>query len=116
MSWLTDLDFQIRGAISLSPTDGSTTLRVRDTSNHVFRDLITWPMEEVGAAVAFCEDGESLYVTVIPGERVRIWTSKISSFASFFLLLSLIGEVLHPARVHGRVARARACVCHWESP
>lgn len=66
VSWLTDLDFQIRGAMSLNPADGSTTLRVRDTCKDAFRDLITWPMEEEGSAVAFCEDGESLYVTVIP--------------------------------------------------
>eukprot|EP00884_Botryococcus_braunii_P002106 jgi/Botrbrau1/11897/Bobra.0171s0008.1 len=42
--------------------DGSTTLRVRDSSQQDFRDLITWPMEEEGDPVAFCEDGQSLFV------------------------------------------------------
>jgi hypothetical protein len=64
VSWLTDLDFQIRGALAMNPSDGSTILRVRDTAQEGFRDLITWPMEEEGAPVAFCEDGRSLYVKV----------------------------------------------------
>lgn len=31
LGWLTDAKFQIRGAISMNPTDGSTTFRTRET-------------------------------------------------------------------------------------
>lgn len=31
LGWLTDAEFQIRGAISMNPTDGSTSFRTRET-------------------------------------------------------------------------------------
>jgi hypothetical protein len=51
--------------MSMNPADGSKTLRVRDTTASEFRDLITWPMEEEGGAVAFALDGKSVSVKVI---------------------------------------------------
>ena len=33
VGWLTDANFQIRGAISMSPLDGATTFRTRETED-----------------------------------------------------------------------------------
>lgn len=40
LGWLTDSKFVIRGAISMNPSDGSTTLRVRDTQDRLGLTLL----------------------------------------------------------------------------
>ena len=68
--WLADADFVVRAAVALNPTDISTTLRVRDSADKPWRDLIAWPFGETGLlegygseiAVAFTPDGNALYV------------------------------------------------------
>lgn len=62
LGWLTDAKFQIRGAISMNPTDGSTTFRTRETLDSEWKELMTWPQEENGGPVAFTKDGKSVYV------------------------------------------------------
>lgn len=45
VGWLTDAKFQIRGASSMNPADGSTTLRTRATTDAEWLPIITWPQE-----------------------------------------------------------------------
>jgi dipeptidyl aminopeptidase/acylaminoacyl peptidase len=61
VGWITDADFKIRGANARNPSDGSTTLRVRDTAGAPFRDLVVWPFGENGGGVAFTKDGKDIY-------------------------------------------------------
>jgi dipeptidyl aminopeptidase/acylaminoacyl peptidase len=67
VAWITDPDFEIRGAVSSNPVDASTTLRVRESKNAPWRDLITWPFGEEGGPVDFTADGKSLYITTTMG-------------------------------------------------
>lgn len=62
VGWLTDAEFKIRGASSMNPADGSTTLRTRASTDAEWQPIITWPQEETGGPVAFTQDGKSLYV------------------------------------------------------
>ena len=45
VGWLTDAHFNIRGASSMDPADGSTTLRTRASADAEWRPIITWPQE-----------------------------------------------------------------------
>jgi dipeptidyl aminopeptidase/acylaminoacyl peptidase len=68
--WLTDYQFQIRAAVSISDEDSHQELRVRDGRGKPWRILINWPFGESGVvegygsqlAIAFSPDGKSLYV------------------------------------------------------
>ncbi len=68
--WLTDHEFVIRAAVTLDPEDSSMALRVRDSKDAPWRDLIVWPFGESGLlegygsaqAIAFAPDGRSIYV------------------------------------------------------
>jgi dipeptidyl aminopeptidase/acylaminoacyl peptidase len=67
LQWVTDADFQIRGAVSMNPADGSTTLRTRQSTDDAhcsgeWKSIVTWPQEENGGPVAFTQDGASMYV------------------------------------------------------
>ncbi|KAL3157431.1 hypothetical protein ABBQ32_011901 [Trebouxia sp. C0010 RCD-2024] len=62
LGWLTDAKFQIRGAISMNPSDGATTFRTREGVDSEWKELMTWPQEENGGPVAFTKDGKSVYV------------------------------------------------------
>lgn len=45
VGWLTDAEFKIRGASSMNPADGSTTLRTRASIDAEWQPIITWPQE-----------------------------------------------------------------------
>jgi len=60
--WTTDPDFKVRGAVASNQADGSTTLRVRDSKDSPWRDIMTWPFGEEGGPVDFTADGKALYV------------------------------------------------------
>ena len=60
--WGTDASFTIRAAVANDPQEGSTTLRVRDTAEAEWRDLVTWDFEENGDLIGFTADGGGLYV------------------------------------------------------
>jgi dipeptidyl aminopeptidase/acylaminoacyl peptidase len=60
--WITDPNFQIRGAQANNQKDGSTSLRVRDAMDKPWRELIVWPFGENGGADDFTADGKALYV------------------------------------------------------
>ncbi len=63
VDWITDADFRIRAAMASDMATGDTLLRVRDTPDAAWRDLIRFPFEESGAAFAFDATGERLYIT-----------------------------------------------------
>jgi dipeptidyl aminopeptidase/acylaminoacyl peptidase len=66
MGWVTDDDFQIRAAVAMKP-DASTVLRVRDSKDSPWRDLIAWPFGEEGGPMDFTKDGKSLFVSTTMG-------------------------------------------------
>lgn len=72
LSWTTDSQFVIRGATALNPDDVSTVLRVRDSADKPWRNLIIYPFKQShftgqvnggSMIIGFTEDGKSLYVT-----------------------------------------------------
>jgi len=62
VSWQTDPSFQIRAAMATNLKDGSNVLRVRDTRDAAWRELIVWPFGESGGAVEFTADGKGMFV------------------------------------------------------
>lgn len=68
--WLADHDFVIRAAVAMNPKDIGTILRVRDSADKPWRDLIAWPFGGTGhlegygsqLAVSFTPDGKGIYV------------------------------------------------------
>ncbi len=73
VGWITDAGFKIRGAMAQNPADASTILRVRDSVDKPWRDLVTWPFGENGGAVGFTADGKGLYVeTSIGSDTTRL--------------------------------------------
>jgi dipeptidyl aminopeptidase/acylaminoacyl peptidase len=67
LGWLTDPDFQIRGAVASNPADASTILRVRDSKTAAWRDIATWPFGEEGGPIDFTADGKALLVQTTMG-------------------------------------------------
>jgi dipeptidyl aminopeptidase/acylaminoacyl peptidase len=63
VSWQTDPNFQIRAAMAANPKDGSSILRVRDSRDAAWRELIVWPFGESGSVVDFTADGRGIFVT-----------------------------------------------------
>lgn len=73
LGWLTDQQFVIRAATAMNPTDGSTTLRVRDSMAAPWRDLITWPFQEDGNLEDFSADGTTLLIgTSLGSDTTRL--------------------------------------------
>lgn len=62
LGWLTDPQFRIRGAFASNNEDGSQTLRVRESPEHPWAEVMHWPFEENGNALDFAADGQSIYV------------------------------------------------------
>ena len=67
LGWVTDPEFQIRGAVASNPTDASTILRVRDTKAAPWREIASWPFGEDGGPVDFTADGKALLVQTTMG-------------------------------------------------
>jgi dipeptidyl aminopeptidase/acylaminoacyl peptidase len=72
IGWMTDYNFVIRAATVFNPADQSTILRVRDTSDKPWRDLVKWPFEDSNMlgqvnggsmTVGFTKEGNHIYVT-----------------------------------------------------
>ncbi len=73
LGWATDADFAIRAAVATNSMDGSTILRVRDSKDTAWRDLLTWPFGENGGPVDFTADGKAIYVeTSIGADTTRL--------------------------------------------
>ena len=61
LGWGTeDETFEVREAIAMNPADSSTIVRVRDSAQSEWRELITFPYGEEGNAVDFAKDGKSI--------------------------------------------------------
>ena len=82
LSWTTDRHFVIRAATAFDLRTGETFLRVRDSAQAPWRNLIVWPFEQSsfcgqvngGSVTAgFAPDGKSLYVlSFLQSERARM--------------------------------------------
>ncbi|HSE41162.1 MAG TPA: prolyl oligopeptidase family serine peptidase, partial [Acidobacteriota bacterium] len=72
IGWTIDHNFTIRGATVFRPEDQATVVRVRDSKDAPWRDLITWPFEDSNMlgqrngnsmSVGFTPEGNHIYVT-----------------------------------------------------
>ena len=63
LGWLTDADFRIRAAEAQDPETGDSIIRVRDTDDAAWRDLIRFPFGENGGAYDFDKSGNKLFIT-----------------------------------------------------
>jgi dipeptidyl aminopeptidase/acylaminoacyl peptidase len=63
LSWLTDADFRIRAAEASDPKNGDSIVRVRDSTDQPWRELIRFPFGENGEAYDFNAAGDRLFMT-----------------------------------------------------
>ncbi len=60
--WLTDPNFQIRGAQAMTP-DGGAQLRVREDTDNPWCPLVTWgPEDNLCSGIGFTPDGKGIYL------------------------------------------------------
>jgi len=84
-----DETFQIRQAVVKSQADSSTTVRIRDSSDDSWRDLITFPYGEEGNLVEFGKDGKIGYMTSSLGrettalQKVDLQTGEVLEVISY---------------------------------
>lgn len=62
MEWICDSNFHIRAALHFHLSDGSYTIRVRDTVDSEWRDVLKWSKEDFGSLFGFASDPKKLYV------------------------------------------------------
>ncbi len=73
LGWVTDADFQIRACQAQNPKDASNIMRVRDSKDAPWRDLVVLPFGENGGIVAFSADGKSLlFETSVGADTARL--------------------------------------------
>jgi dipeptidyl aminopeptidase/acylaminoacyl peptidase len=73
LGWGTDPNFQIRAASVMDQATGGSRLRVRDTVDAPWRDLVVWPFGEEGDFIDFTADGKAVYVeTTLDGDTGRL--------------------------------------------
>ncbi len=84
--WVADNNLQIRASQAFSP-DGGIVIRVRDTINSPWRDLIKWgPEEGLGGATAFTPNNKGLYIlTSLGNNTVRLVSLDLVSGAMISL-------------------------------
>jgi dipeptidyl aminopeptidase/acylaminoacyl peptidase len=63
MSWITDHDLHVRGALKASP-DGGCDLLIRDADTQPWHSLVSWGLEDTGESgpVTFDKSGSALYL------------------------------------------------------
>jgi len=80
LSFTTDADFVIRAATAYNLETAETTLRVRDTQDQPWRNLVVWPFEQMGmygqinggtVVADFAPDGKSLFVVSALGSGTQ---------------------------------------------
>ena len=54
-----DKSFEVREALVINSEDSSSTVKVRDSKDSEWRELITFPYGEEGQMIDFCADGKS---------------------------------------------------------
>ncbi|KAL3679046.1 hypothetical protein R1sor_022002 [Riccia sorocarpa] len=59
--WLCDSNSHVRGALHFHP-DGSFTIRVRDSVESEWRDVLHWSSQEHGSMVGFASDPKKMYI------------------------------------------------------
>lgn len=102
LGWLTDANFQIRAASAQNPADASTILRVRDSRDAPWRDLLTWPFGESGNAIDFSADGKCLFVETSTGaDTSRLVKVDIASGKELVTIamdprVDIGGALIHP--------------------
>src|SRR5262249_7993941 len=67
VTWIPDAEFRIRAATALDPKDASTILRVRDTADSPWRNIVVWRFEQAASdryqrILGFTAEGSALYV------------------------------------------------------
>jgi hypothetical protein len=73
LGWVTDADFQIRACQAQNPQDASNVMRVRDSREAPWRDLLVLPFGENGGIDAFTADGKALYFeTSVGADTARL--------------------------------------------
>jgi dipeptidyl aminopeptidase/acylaminoacyl peptidase len=82
-----DESFEIRVAIFRNPIDSSTTIKVRDSSEAPWRDLITLPFGEEGSLLTICPGGETCLMTSSIGRETKaLWKVHLQSGKNLELL------------------------------
>lgn len=66
-----DETFQVRMATVRNQKDSSNTVRIRDSSEGEWRDLVTFPFEEEGGFVDFLPSGDIGYITSTLGRDTK---------------------------------------------
>jgi len=67
-----DESFEIREAVVRNQGDSSNTIRVRDSKDSEWRDLVTFPYGEEGNLVEFCNDGfKTCYMLSTVGRETK---------------------------------------------
>ena len=66
-----DDSFEIREAMVRNQDDSSNTIRVRDSADAEWRDLITFPFGEEGSLIKLCPDGKTCLLTSSIGRETK---------------------------------------------
>jgi dipeptidyl aminopeptidase/acylaminoacyl peptidase len=73
MGWVTDADFQVRGAMAMNSKDASNIMRVRETAKSPFKDVVVWPFGENGSLISFAKDGkQAAVITSLGTDTARL--------------------------------------------
>ncbi|CAM6095502.1 unnamed protein product [Calypogeia fissa] len=81
--WLCDSDFHIRAALHYHLSDGSYTIRVRDTVDSKWRDVLKWSKADFGSLFGFASDSKKLYIISSldsPTNRLVLMNTEDGSF------------------------------------
>ncbi len=67
ITWVPDADFVVRAAVALRPENANTVIRVRESGDAPWQDLVEWSFEEAGSdryqrILSFTRDGSGLYM------------------------------------------------------
>merc|ERR1712194_651662 len=72
LAWhIEDETFTIRGAVASNPEDSSQIVRVRDSSDDAWRELITFPFGEEGGLVSFSQDAKTCLMQTTIGSDTK---------------------------------------------
>ena len=104
VGWLTDHEFQVRGATMATP-DGGFQLLVSKAPGGEYEPFLTWGPEDNGGAHGFTPDGGGLYIEdSLESDTTQLYSIDLSSGAKAVLARSErvdVGPVMvHPDRHH----------------
>lgn len=102
VGWITDDQFQIRGAMAANPKDGSKIFRVRESKEAPWRELVTWPFGENGGPWGFTQDGKAVYLETSLGSdttrlvKMEVATGKEIEELAQHPKVDVGGGIMHP--------------------